>query len=608
MRRPRGEDGAYAILYALLLLVVLGTAAIVVDLAAMREDRRQSRLASDSAAVAGARALDPLGTLDPEQACEDAWSYVVTNMDVDPPSSTGCAGFAGLSCDTTAEHTVTATSDGVTVTVTWPVPQTSTLLTQPNVQPADDTVSQQTVDTEIDGDFSDACSRIGVTIKQVHEQFLAGIFGASDTETTVTSVARAITVPGEDQAIAALNVLNETTCQAIVTSGQGFILVNDVDDRPGIISVESSGRDSNGVCPNNRPWVIDGADNSSGAYIRADSPDGDGLGIIYSYALNASPTGNPTQAYDPSLVPPSNTLLRPKPTLLSQRVGDSPVRDIYDCTSPCDEFPESYVDTLKTRLQTGTPQPYEHHESPYDTLAFTTLSGGSCNIGVNDVLLLPAANYYFDCNTVSVNGRLFVMGGTMVTKGGINVGAQGCFAMNVPFLAAPASCAGLVVNGDTVPSPTKGAILYMRDGDFEKDGQASIIMPRTFVYMNDDSLDFAAGSGTLFWTNPRQSDTACDEFDDGPEEECNASRFSKVALWSESNDTQELGGQATLTVRGVVFTPEAQFHYSGQPLQNQTNAQFWADTLSVTGQSGLTMAPDPTDAVASPSLGVVLIR
>jgi hypothetical protein len=56
----QGDDGVYAILYGLLVVVIVMTAAIVVDISGMREDRRAERLASDAAATAGAVKLNAL--------------------------------------------------------------------------------------------------------------------------------------------------------------------------------------------------------------------------------------------------------------------------------------------------------------------------------------------------------------------------------------------------------------------------------------------------------------------------------------------------------------------------------------------------------------------
>lgn len=607
MRRPRGDEGAYAILYALLLIVVVGVAATVVDLAALREDRRHSRLASDAAAVGGARALDPLAGGNPRKACEEAWVNVASNMRFTVPAVTRCTDFpvAFTSCPA-VPIVASATAGDVSVAVTWPVLQNSPLLTEADVS-GGGAVAQQ-VDPAVDGKATDACARLAVTVDQVHRTFLAGAFGISEATTSSTSVARALAVAGNPEAVAALNVLNETTCGAILTSGQGFVQVSSVGQRAGIVAVESSGRHtSGGVCPPQQPgpWVINGASNSAGAFIRADGPGGPGQGIIYSYALNAAPTGNPAQVFNPALVPPGGTLLRPRPTVLSKRSGDAPVRDVYDCANPCEAYPVAYVTRLRTRLQSGTPQPYEFAEAPYGSLAFQTLTssfapGFDCTIGINARVLVPAGNWFVNCpGGLRVQGLLVFAGGTIVTAGGVE--ASGCLAVNVPLSGAVSACP-TVVAGDVSPAPTKGATLYVRSGSLTKGAQGSLLMPRTFVYLNAGSIGFGGGSGTVFWSNPRQTDPLCTS------KECQASRFSKLSLWTESTADQSLGGQSSMTMRGVVFVPKAKFRYTGQPTQNQTNAQFWADTIDVGGQSGLTMAPDPTDAVATPTLGVVLIR
>lgn len=59
LRHPRDEQGAIAILTALLMVVLILCAAIVVDLGNARDVRRQSQNAADAASLAGANALYP---------------------------------------------------------------------------------------------------------------------------------------------------------------------------------------------------------------------------------------------------------------------------------------------------------------------------------------------------------------------------------------------------------------------------------------------------------------------------------------------------------------------------------------------------------------------
>src|SRR5205823_4427243 len=82
-RSHRDERGSVMALWALLLVSVVGIVAIVIDLGALRYDRRADRAAADAGATAGAIALDgsPAG---PRDACDTAWAYTVRNLRGDP--------------------------------------------------------------------------------------------------------------------------------------------------------------------------------------------------------------------------------------------------------------------------------------------------------------------------------------------------------------------------------------------------------------------------------------------------------------------------------------------------------------------------------------------
>lgn len=616
LTRSRDDEGAYAILYALLVIVLVGVTALVIDISTLREDRRQNRSAADAAAVAAASSLDTSrGTANPQKACNDAWSYLVTDLPATAPADNKCTRFPTTftTCPTTpVSYPAVSANPNFNIVITWPVPDNSTLLTAPDIRPADATVAQQNVDTSVDG--TDPCSRIGVQISLSRTPFLAGgAFGVGATTTQVTSVARGISKPGPADVIAALNVLEQNDCQAILTSGQGFVDVKAVGDHPGIIAVESAGHESGSSCPNNHPYVIDEAKvGNSQASIFADGPLGPGQGQILAYAMNAAPVGNIPQAYTP--VGP--TLLSPTPTVLSDRVQGRPITNIYDCkpSRGCTDSPTQYLTNLQTAFGgSGTPQPYAASPVPYGTAAFKTLPGDpavptfKCKDNPQDRTFVPAGNWYINCTKLTVSGQLVIAGGNVVTAGGIDLGG-GCFAMNVP-LSDASSCPTVQDTGTaaatTVPSPQTESILYMRSGDFTKGAQAALFMPRTFTYLANGIIDFGAGSGTLLWTNPihnASEPTTC------VDAACENSRFGKLALWSESTRTHQLGGQTTLGLRGIMFTPKATFSYSGATTQSQTSSQFWALKLNVGGQSGLVMAPDPTDSVPRPLSSALLIR
>lgn len=612
-RRLRSQDdaGAYAILYALLIIVLVGIAALVIDISLLREDRRQNRSAADAAVVAAAANLDTAsGTANPYQACVDAWSYLVTDLPATAPLDNGCSRFPTTvtTCPSTpVAYPPVGANPNFSIVITWPVPDTSTLLSTPDVRPADAATVQQALDTDVDG--ADPCARIAVSVSLSRTPFLAGgAFGVGATTTEVTSVARGTNKPGPGDIIAALNVLEQHDCVAILTSGQGSIDVKAVGDRPGIIAVESDGHQKDSACPNQDPYVIQqkkvGNDSS---HIIADGPTGTGQGQILSFAMNPTPVGNPLQAYDRGL---STTLLSPAPTILDEQLQGRPITDIYDCkpSRGCKKTATQYLTNLKSAFGgAGTPQPYAASPTPYGTAGFLTLPGASvpdfsCNDGPQDETFVPTGNWFINCpNGLVISGQLVIAGGNVVTTNDIEV-KGGCFAMNVP-LADATSCPAVTGSGSTAttsPDPVTESILYVRAGNFTKGAQAALYMPRTFAYLTSGHIDFGAGNGTLLWTNPRPTtclDAACEN-----------ARFGKVALWSESTDEHKLGGQTALSLRGIMFTPNAKFTYTGQTTQNQTASQFWALKLNVTGQSGLVMAPDPTDSVPRPASSAVLIR
>ena len=596
-RIRRGDDtGAYAILYGLLLLVVLGMAALVVDLGMLRQNRRETRLAADAAAVAGARELAAVsGAGNPRQACIEALSYLSTNLGVTFPSAPCDDLPVSTSPCPLIEDSALSSVAEFRALVTWPVLDSSTMMTDPDVKPAGAGVTSQAINPEVDGE--DPCSRIGVSVEQSEGAAFAGAFGSDGASTVVTSVARIATRSGPGAAIAALNVLNQTACQAILTSGQGFIRVDAVDTRPGIIAVESSGLDTGSGCGNNK-YVIDAATNATGGYVRADGPgpSGEGKGVILSWALNAAPTGNPTEAYNPIAIP---TKLAPTPTRLSSRSGAAPVTDVYGCNSGCTT---PYITNLRTAYG-GTTIPvtgYAASPTPFDTLPFVPFT--NCDIKSNDPpVIMPPANYYINCpGPLDVKGTLVFQGGNVVSRRGINISTgTGCFAVNVPVTT---NACPTVTNGEVTTKPLTESILYLQSGDITRNG-GNIFTANTFTYLALGKISFGGNAGTVLMTNPR-----LDTIPVGCDATCQNGRFYKVSLWAEATTTQVIGGQGSLFLRGVLFVPKSLFNYGGQAAQVQVGAQFWTDRIENSGQGGLAMAPDPSDAVETPLLNVVLIR
>lgn len=610
MTRPRkpsrhGESGVFAVLYAVLVLVILGVAATVVDLALMREGRASTRSAADSAAVAAASALNPIdpSKTDPRRACRVAWRYLRTGIDELADGSSSCdvlpAAPLAACTSTTAARVAAWTSSRYVVRVTWPVPATSTLMTSPDVRPGSVT---QAANTSFDGD--NACDRVAVEVRRTTGTVFAGALGISDVTIGAASVGRAIEKGESKDVIAALNILELSTCSALVTSGQGSVQVNGVGDQAGYVAVESSGRSGGNSC-NGQAATIEAASNALN-FIRADGPLGPGTGLIQAFALNPAPVGNPPKAYNGGPI-------SPRPTLLTERYGAQPVLDIFNCTgSTCAPGGDDWVDQLEATYG-GTGVPTAVWPTSLSLGAFKTLPGPdvpdfTCDGNASTPpVVVPAGNWYVDCPTgLKVGNLVAFRGGHIVTAGAVDLGSNtACLAVNVPVDVATPTCptADTAADPDTTdPAPTEDAVLFIRSGRLYKVSQAQLFLPRTFTHLQNGYTDLAGGSGALLMTTPLADDPACTS------DACKAQHFRRLVLWSEGSLEHAIGGQSALVLRGVLFTPNAPSTFTGQAGQQQADAQFWTRTLEVKGQGTLVMAADPEAAVSRPLLGVSLIR
>lgn len=626
LRSQRRDDrGIYSVLYALLVVVLVGMAALVVDLSVLREERRMSRLAADAAVTAAGVYLNELSGFRPKTACEEAWAFAATNVGLTtvPPSPCDPGVFVEpfSMCPSTANE-VSNSMGEYTVRITWPVPDAHPLMTNPTVQ---GNVTQAiNPDPLVDGDTAaepnTPCTRIGVTIERQHPNMFGAILMVDPQRVISSSVARGLPKLSNPPSIAALNVLEEHECDVVETSGQGFIEIHAVPTPlgpvPGQINVESDGRPSGSgsTCANSEPFVINPTDNPN-SYIRANGLMSDGItqdpgkGRIRAFARNIAEGGNDAQSYDRTL---GAGVLTPAPTILPGTSGAVPVTERYGDTAtaatPIYNLGSSFGGS-------GAPSVYGGAQAPYnDPLAqpFVTLPNASypdfkCTMGSPAQVVIPVGNWYVNCppsgpNNIGleVSNTLIFQGGNIVVEGGVQTKSFGCFVVNVTTTTCPTTTNPT----PTDPPPTGDSILYLRKGKFLKGAQSKMFLPQTFTFIKDGNIEMGAGDGILSWTRPKALDcaTALDPT------ACKYKRFGGLVLWSESASEHALGGQAGLNLVGVLFTPNTRFLYTGQPTQNQTQAQFWTNEIEVKGQSGLIMAPDPEDAIPSKTGGVALIR
>lgn len=593
MRRLRNalgssEHGASLILVAGAMVLLLGAAAIAVDLASLRFDIRADRLASDAASVAGVSAIEPFSGSNAAEACDIAWEYALTNIeDEGAPLPPDCTAFA-TECDPDAARSRSGTAPPYTIEIVHPVPDGHELM------------GTQIPNTVVDGV---ACQRLGVRIQRVRDFTFAAAIGFGTGTTDVSSVGRIRQDVGEGDVVP-LVALEPYDCGVLTADGQGKITVTHFDDSPGVIVTDSDG---SGDCTPSNPYIIDVKANGNRRWIRAlpvPGPNG-AKSAILAYALSGEPGAEANRAYnpadlttpldsgtvDPSDPPESYFQLYPKPTFRSQRVTRSPIDHRYNCQptyptylgltiAPCPDTPATYIDDHQMAYggpEGVQPSGFTQHWVP--DIDSDCAVGGSESYDVS-------GDIWINCpDTLEINGgRVRILDGNAVFDGGLELKSDGEFEMNL----SAEDDYWAFFRGEAGPPEDLGNIT--------KVSQASITFNRTFVYLEHGFLDLVGGAGGLTWTAPQ----------DIPDIDY---RFEDLALWSESSEQHELGGQSGNTLTGTFFTPYADpFILKGQSGQLQTDAQFFTRKLFVDGFTEVLMKPDPTTSTLVPIRGVSLIR
>lgn len=663
-KRRKGLDrqaGAFAILYAVLVVVLISIGAIVVDIAAVREDRRADRAAADSAALGGVELLDytTLSGPQPYQACVRAWAYLSSTLNITTPTG-ACDAFIVfdkvLALNNYTNPVTYCQSPDVeidtppqtvgtrTITISWPVPSTAALLTSNDIAPGSLSQTPNTAaspgPTNTDG-FTNGCDKLGVTIGQSQSFGLAAAIGASGTTTFDHSVARVLPEKGAPKDIAALNVLQDD-CETLTAKGGGkggFVFVGPVLDSnnnaiaPGVIAVESTGNACSGGST-----AIDVTGNNeicaSSTAVTVTSCIGDG--VILSHALD--PGGS--NAYSGNA-----SQLAPTPRAEGGINGWVPVTRLYGCDalSNCQAPVPNYIQNLATAYGgSGVPTAfYSGSQAPYiDPYGKTWVdqSATLCPKSViSSVVVVPAGYNYANCTVqIAASGAVIVQGGTLVIDGGIQ--NAGCLMMNVPFSPPagwdPSTGCGSVIAGSgsqatTNPKPNHDAIVFIRGNSCPSskcfDNSGVLAFPQTFVYSQANQPLNESSTQPTLWTAPdagtyvsgtrTQLDSDCFVAND-VNEDCVNSRFGRLVYWNEwlpsgnnvTTSPNVFAGQASLNVVGVFFTPRSAFKFTGGGSYGAAAAQFWSAYLAVAGGAQLGISPYEKFSVPSNGPNVVLIR
>jgi hypothetical protein len=570
------------------MMLLLGAAALVIDLASLRYDMRADRLASDAAAVAGADAIEPFSGSNAVEACEIAWDYLLLNIeDEETPIPPNCATFS-TACNPLDERIAPASAPPYTFEIVHPVPDLHQMM------------GDQDLNTEVDGV---ACQRLGVRVRRVRDFTFGATIGFDTGTTDVHSVGRIRVNVGEGDVVP-LVVLEPYDCNALLADGQGKITVAHFEDSPGVIVTDSDG---SGDCSSSKPYIMEVQANGNKRWIRAlPVPGADGAkSAILAYALSGRPGTDPSRAYNPSDLttpldpgtvnpadpPESRFQLYPEPTFRSIRVTRSPIDHRYNCQgiypdylgltiAPCTGAEATYIDDHQTA--NGGPagvQPTGFTQQWVPDIDTDCAVGSGESYDVSDHIWVNCPD-----NLVINGGSVRILEGNAVFDGGLELKSNGSFEMNL----SAQDDYWAFFRGDIGPPE--------RLGNITKVAQASIKFNRTFVYLEHGFIDLVGGAGGLVWTAP------ADVLDlDYP--------FEDLALWSEYEGEFELGGQSGNVLTGTFFTPYADsFVLKGQSGQLQTDAQFFTRKLTVDGFTEVLMKPDPTTSTLVPIRGVALIR
>lgn len=639
MERAREDRGIVLPLVAMMMLTVLIVTAMVIDLGAKRSNRRSDQTIADLAALSAGYYLAGNGgatvVYNPFMACKAALNSAVTNVSSFAPSqdpTSSCSAFpanASIGCSAASSPVSVVFSDAShTLTIRYPIP------------------ASETTDARFTGgvganDGINRCERMRVTFSQTQPTSFARVIGINAQATEATAVVRSM-ADGRVLNVATLVLFERSNCGALYAGGQGrLILEAPSSTNPAWVQADSEGK---GTCTNNENEngrVIYAA-NSGNARIEV-QPTVDGKeGMIGIYALNPAVNGRGGSVYGgPSAS--SGLSLVPVATEIASR---RPVDDIYNPAG------RATITSLHARAWNRVTTP------PSGT--YTSVSGAQCTDAgdiTGTVVYVDCADFvagaatrfplathvYFTGKVTVANNkslslpsveRLYVRGCriTGTPSGSTNCGnnptsASSAYAVSVSgtllvnstsFAACPTYTPPGVgsLNHRTVEFATLGGPVIVGGG-------ANVAMCQTTLYIGRSSdtygggLRRTTGGPNCTETKPCPVDSGTDWVDEGymnvsggnglihwsapnrmvgPADAVNP--LESLALWAESHRPSFLKGTGDSRSAGVFFMPNSAVTFQGQGDQSvPQNAQYFARTLTISGQGTLRMRPNPGDAV-----------
>lgn len=560
------------VLWALLVVALLTMVAIVIDLGALRADRRADRAAADAAATAGANDL-PLGA---DIACATAWHYALRNLSLNPTSyPSPCSGFPTCNPASPTAQSVQGIANGYRITISNPVLTGDPLLRAESIgsdiaQPADAT---------FDGE---PCDRLGVQISYTRQSTFGQAVGKSENTTTVHSVARyasSVGTGGEKPALVTLEQVRNCT----IDVGQGLIHAVATGAQPALIYTDSAGTGAN--CGPGGDTVFEGG---NGEIYADPSPTGV-RGELGYFAPTLADAFSPDPNYDEN--GPGSPPLGARKVKLAERITRRPVDRIYHCGSVVPATPAvpgcttglggtDLVADLEARYGNSTSAPIGFELFPGPAVA------GDC---ANPPITFPAGDdWYINCPLFTVGHPVTFQDGDIVFAGNVEIISGGDLTINS-------------LNAATVAPVGEDTVVVVRgtNGIQTSSNTWSLHWYRTLILMDNVAcpatpascgrLDIKNGAGT--WTAPAE----------GSEK--------NLIYWSESTQQHQFEGNPLFTWEGVFFAGRSRFRLIGNAEVDAKNVQLWVDSVNVQNNSAkLLLRADPVKAISTSKAGSALIR
>jgi hypothetical protein len=628
-RRLEDERGVTLVLMVLLLVVLLGMAALVVDLGLVRSDRQRNKSVADVAVTAGLQAANiGSGSVGTYQGACAAQKYLQANhpelgsfSSVTWTDGTGativdpCTLPLAGPCNTTQGstearqtyawfHGVTAGGVIVDIKAGYDATDMTSDATTYGFKGED---LHPTTDRGVADKYG--CDQLAIIVKEPEDSRFGRVIGASALSSRIRSVGR-VTIDTQTEDAVALLLLERSDCKALDINGTNtFVRVNGTDTRPGVVHSDSMGT---GSCSGSS-HVLQG-DHLNGI-VAKQAPSGTRRGIISIAALGGTSSSN---AYDST----TNVVAEGSTPSVGGIKGRGPVDSRYLGTST----------SGITGLRADATAAWGWSNPDITSNGYTRYTGGNCP---PNTIASGVTKLWLDCNVTTtwtvpttvtdivIKGKidlggatvtlpnvrtLYIYGATGSNAKGIDLGSGGALLVNTKNITAAAAPHTTICDTRRASGADETTKVVVGNGQLNSGSTGLLRMCSSTLFMMDGTLPSTQGTapgsnafngpmsvtgqGTLEWTAPNVNDT-------GPPTTAQLLNFEDLAFWSETSDSHSIGGTgASLTLKGIFFTPNANpFKINAGGAGITADAQFITRKLEVSGGGTLAMTADPNNSI-----------